>query len=106
MNSENDTNSREVRRAFWRGFGRGLGQSLSSPENSARVRTNARLAYASSLIGSVAALSWVKHLRAASAQPFSTSDQIAVLLTGAVGATAIVELCRWLWRRWNNAHAA
>jgi len=100
------TTEREERRAFWRGFGRGLGQSLSSPENAARVRNSSRISFRASLIGSLLALSWARHVKAVSGEPFTTSDQFAVVVTGAVGATTIVLLCRWLWKRWNDAPTA
>ena len=100
----NYTDSREARKMFWKGFRSGFGESLRSPENLARTRTNVRFAYWASLIGSLAAYSWVKHLRAENAQPFGTSDQFAVVTTGAIGATVVVELGRWVWRRRAVAH--
>jgi hypothetical protein len=100
------TDSREVTKAFWRGFGGGLGSSLSSSANKRRFKSSFRLAYWLSAIGSMAALSRAKHLHAAGGRPLTTMDELAVVITGAVGATTIGLLCRWLWRRWNHAPAA
>ncbi len=68
------------------------------------MKTNTRIAYWASLISTLAAYSWVKHLRAETGRPFGTGDQFAVVATGAIGATAVVELCRWAWRRRAVAH--
>jgi hypothetical protein len=102
MDPERSTDPRDVQRAFWKGFGRGLGQSLSSRESAVRFR----ISYIASLIGSIAAQSWARHLKAVSHEPFTISDQIAVLVTGAVAGTTLALLCRWLWRRWTDAPTA
>ena len=89
--------------AFWRGFGSGLSSSLRSPPNRDRFKNSFRIASYSSIVGSVLALQWADHSHALTHRPLSTADELAVALAGGLAATGLVQLYRWLWRRWNRA---
>jgi hypothetical protein len=92
------------RPAYWRGVATGLRASASSPSVRSSFDASFRLALFTSVIASYELLGWVKQSRAAHGQlPLSTPQELILAIGGALGATMLVHLVRWLWRR---THAA